>query len=163
MFNTILVAVDESEAANAAFDLALRMARSEGDKLILVNVLDVAKLVAVAGYEAPYPIDAIAMMKESSEQLLADAKATADKAGVPAETFMVEGDTCDEILRVAKEQNAGLICIGTHGRKGLSRLFLGSVAEGVLRNATVPVLAIRPTKAKTAAGTSHPAGVQAAS
>jgi nucleotide-binding universal stress UspA family protein len=74
---------------------------------------------------------------------------------------MLEGDASDEILRAAKENNVGLICIGTHGRKGLSRLFLGSVAEGVLRSSTVPVLAIRPT-GQTAAGTSRHATAQVA-
>jgi len=162
MFKTVLVAIDQSEAAREALDLAIRLARSDNDRLLIVSVLDVSKLIAVAGYEAPYPVDAIAILKAGNQELLADAKSTCVKAGVAAETLMVEGDACDEILRAAKEQHAGLICIGTHGRKGLSRLFLGSVAEGVLRSATIPVLAIRPTKGQTAPGADRPASVQAA-
>lgn len=145
MFNKILVAVDLSDASKCACELAIRLARDSHDKLLLVSVLDVSKLIAVAGYESPYPVDAIAMLRESSEQLLADTKAECEKEGISSETLLAEGDACDEILRIASEEHVGLICMGTHGRKGLSRLFLGSVAEGVIRRSTVPVLATRPS------------------
>lgn len=144
MFNKILVAVDQSDASHNAAELAIRLAKSDNAQLLLLSVLDVSKLIAVAGYEAPYPVDAIAMLKDANEQLLRETGAECIAQGVKAETLMAEGDACDEILRVAQEQHVGLICVGTHGRKGLSRLFLGSVAEGVLRRSPVPVLATRP-------------------
>ena len=160
MFNTILVPVDESEASRQALDLAIRLARCDGDRILLVNVLDVSKLIAVAGYESPYPVDAISMLKEANEQLLAEAKTTCTQSGIAVELAFVEGDAVDEILRVAGEQNVGLICMGTHGRTGLSRLFVGSVCEGVLRRSNVPVLATRPSaKAEPAtqkAADTHP-------
>lgn len=167
MFNTILVAVDQSEASRAALDLAMRLARCDGDKLLLVSVIDVSKLIAVAGYEAPYPVDAIAMLKESSEDLLAEVKATCTQGGLTADTALVEGDAADEILRVADERHVGLICMGTHGRTGLSRLFVGSVCEGVLRRSNVPVLATRPNAkaepvTQKAAGTNLRAAAQEA-
>lgn len=164
MFNTILVAVDQSEAAQAACDLAIAMAKADNASLVLLSVIDVSKLIAVAGYEAPYPVDAITMLRAASEELLADMKASCEKQGIKAIALLGEGDACDEILRTAQDQHAGLICMGTHGRQGLSRLFLGSVAEGVLRRATVPVITTRPqpVKAKKAGDTGRLAAVPTA-
>lgn len=164
MFNTILVAVDQSEAAQAACDLALTMAKEDNASLILLSIVDVSKLIAVAGYEAPYPVDAIAMLRAGSEELLAGMKAACEKQGVNAATLIGEGDACDEILRVAQDHHVGLIAMGTHGRQGLSRLFIGSVAEAVLRRATVPVITTKPqpVKGKKVADTRRLAAVPAA-
>ncbi|HTU68918.1 MAG TPA: universal stress protein [Candidatus Baltobacteraceae bacterium] len=140
MFNTILVAVDESDAAKSAVELACRLAKEDGAKLLLVNVVDVSKLVAVAGYETPYPIDAIQMMRDSGADLLNKQKSTCESGGLNVTTAAGEGDACDEILRLADENKVGLICMGTHGRKGLAHLFIGSVAEGVVRRSKVPVM-----------------------
>jgi nucleotide-binding universal stress UspA family protein len=163
MFKTILVAVDQSEAAAEALQTAIELAREDQATLVLVSVLDVSKLVSVAGYESPYPVDAVAMLQESNEQVLSDMKAECEKQGVQTETVFLEGDACDEILKAADDNHAGLICMGTHGRTGLSRLFVGSVCEGVLRRSNVPLLAIRPsTTRETAQGTAPPANASAA-
>jgi nucleotide-binding universal stress UspA family protein len=145
MFNTILVAVDESEAAHEAFDLACKLALEDHASLSLLNVIDVSKLIAASGYDAPYPAETLNIMRTAGQQLLDERKAAAEKSGLKVTTEVGEGDAVDEILRVADESGAGLICIGTHGRQGLARLFIGSVAEGVLRRSEVPVLVIRPT------------------
>jgi nucleotide-binding universal stress UspA family protein len=147
MFHKILVAIDESESAKAAVDLAVRFAKEDGAELVLVNVVDVAKLVAVAGYETPYPIDAVEMMREAGQMALAKAKFACEAQGLTVTTSLGEGDACDEILRLAQVEGVELICMGTHGRGGLARLFVGSVAEGVLRRAEVPVLVTRPVLA----------------
>lgn len=140
MFNTILVAVDGSDCSNSAVTLATQLAKKDGAKLLLVNIVDVSKLVLVAGYETPYPVDAVEVLREAGEEELGGAKSACEAAGLIVTTACGQGDACDEILRVAAENNVGLICMGTHGRKGLAHLFVGSVAEGVLRNSTVPVL-----------------------
>jgi nucleotide-binding universal stress UspA family protein len=145
MFNTILVAVDESEAAKEAGDLAVKLALEDHASLVLVNIIDVAKLITVAGYDSPYPAQTIDIMRQSAEQLLNDTRAACEAKGLKVVTAVGEGDAVDEIVRLADEHGAGLICIGTHGRQGLARLFVGSVAEGVLRRANVPVLVVRPT------------------
>lgn len=145
MFNSILVAVDESEAAKEAYDVAIELALEDHASVVLVNVVDVSKLIAVAGYQTPYPADAVEMLIASGKQLLDDTKARCEAKGLKVTTAVGQGDAVDEIVRLAGEYNAGLICIGTHGREGLARLFVGSVAEGVLRRANVPVLVVRPT------------------
>ena len=144
MFNTILVAVDASDAASAAIDLARRLAKEDAANLLLVNVVDVSKYLLVCGYETPYPVGTIQVMRDSGAEILSDAKAKCESNGLTTETIAAEGDTCDEILRIAGDNGVGLICMGTHGRKGLAHLFIGSVAEGILRRANVPVIVTRP-------------------
>ncbi len=145
MFNTILVAVDESQAAREAFELACKLALEDRAALVLLNVIDVSKLIAASGYDAPYPEQTLDIMRTAGQQLLDERKAIAEKNTLKASTTVGEGDAVDEILRVSGENGAGLICIGTHGRQGLARLFIGSVAEGVLRRSEVPVLTVRPS------------------
>jgi nucleotide-binding universal stress UspA family protein len=144
MFNSILVAVDQSQAANEAFELACKLALEDHASLLLVSVLDVANLIAASGYDAPYPVETIDIMRDARLQLLDEKKKAAVAQGLTVTTSLGEGDAADEILRIAQENTVGLICVGTHGRKGLVRLFIGSVAEGVLRRSEVPVLAVRP-------------------
>jgi nucleotide-binding universal stress UspA family protein len=146
MFNTILVAVDESEASREAFELSCKLAHEDRASLVLLNVVDVSKLIAVSGYDAPYPAEALDIMRNAGQKLLEERKAACAQDGITATTAIGEGDAVDEILRAADQNDAGLICMGTHGRQGLARLFIGSVAEGVLRKSEVPVLVVRPTK-----------------
>ncbi len=140
MFNTILVALDDSDQAKVATELACKLAKMDGAKLLLVNSADVSKIVAVAGYETPYPVDAMQIMRDAGRELLDSVRASCEATGLSVATVACEGDTCDQILRVAQENNVGLICMGTHGRRGLSHLFVGSVAEGVVQRSPVPVL-----------------------
>jgi nucleotide-binding universal stress UspA family protein len=144
MLKTIVVAIDESDAAAQACDLAMHIAQAEHAGIVLVNVLDISRIVVAGASGAPYPDDSVEIMQDTYREIVSAVKDKCEAAGLHVETEMVEGDPCNEILRVAKEHNADLICIGTHGRKGLSRLFLGSVAEGVLRSSPCPVLTTRP-------------------
>ena len=147
MFNTILVAVDESAAAAEAARVAVELARLDHAAVVLANVVDIAKLVTIAGYDTPYPVEAVTSLTDAGPRLLDEVKATYAASGVTIATALGEGDAIDEIVRLAAENGAGLICIGTHGRTGLARLFIGSVAEGVLRAAGVPVLVVHPPSA----------------
>jgi nucleotide-binding universal stress UspA family protein len=144
MFKTILVAVDESAAAKEAVRVAIGLAVLDHAGVVLANVVDVAKLVTVAGYDTPYPVEAVDALTGAGQRLLDEFKAANAPSGLTITTALGEGDAIDEIVRLADENGAGLICIGTHGRTGLARLFIGSVAEGVLRNTRVPVLVVRP-------------------
>ena len=140
---SILVAVDASEASQAALRQATEIAKAFSARLVLVNIVDVTRLLAVAGYETPYPIDAIEIMRADAKTILDGATTTCTDAGVTSIEMTGEGEAVDEILDIAKNEHVDMIALGTHGRQGLSRLFLGSVAEGVLRRADVPVLVVR--------------------
>jgi nucleotide-binding universal stress UspA family protein len=144
MFNTILVAVDESAAAKEAARVAVELAGLDHDAVLLANVVDVAKLVSVAGYDTPYPVETVKILTDAGQRLLDETKAAYASSGLIITTALGEGDAIDELVRLASESSAGLICIGTHGRTGLARLFVGSVAEGVLRAAQIPVLVVHP-------------------
>ena len=139
MFKSIVVALDRSDASAVALDYATKLAAIDGASMVLVNVLEIAKLAAVSGYQTPYPAEAIEAIRQDGEQLLKEAAEVNAAQKIHVVTIAAEGDPVDVILQAAEEHQCNLIALGTHGRKGLSRLFLGSVAEGVLRRSKVPV------------------------
>ena len=95
-------------------------------------------------------IDVLSLLREAGEQVLADAKARVTAAGVPVDTVLVDSPNSrlsDHVTAVAHEWPAELIVIGTHGRRGIGRMLLGSDAEQVVRHAPVPVLLYRAVEA----------------
>ncbi|HMM47653.1 MAG TPA: universal stress protein [Thiobacillaceae bacterium] len=146
MYKRILVAVDTSPTGQRALETAITLARDAGATLRIVHAIDTISVNL--GIEFPLQADATGELMKRGEALLADAAARAEAVGVPAETALLTVSTLE--LRVAEALaadadtwNADLVVVGTHGRRGLSRLFLGSVAEGIARIANVPVLLIR--------------------
>ncbi len=146
MFKRILVAVDGSDTAELALQESIRLAREVQAQLRLVYVIDVVNLNV--GAEFLFPSEVSAVLARTGQDVLDKAGAVASAAGVPVETALIRIDTLGQripemIAADAEAWPADLIVIGTHGRRGLSHLFLGSVAEGVMRVATKPVLLMR--------------------
>lgn len=142
MYKRILVPVDGSETSNRAVVAGLQMARENGGRLRLVHALD--ELAYLTGYE--YSADLLQAARDQGGRVLSEALTMAQSAGVPADTKLVEtaGRRLGEIVaEEARGWEADLVVVGTHGRRGMSRLLLGSGAEQVLRLAPVPVLAVR--------------------
>lgn len=142
MYKRILVPVDGSETANKAIVAALQLAREGGGRVRLVHALD--ELAFLSGYE--YSGDLLKVARDYAGRLLADALDMAKSAGVPADTRLVEapGARLGEMVAAeARDWEADLVVVGTHGRRGVQRVLLGSGAEEVLRLAPVPVLAVR--------------------
>jgi nucleotide-binding universal stress UspA family protein len=140
--NKILVPIDFSTCSTAALELATNLARDSGATLLLVHVDETPLLFAGEDmYFGPGPMD----FKDEVRMQLSDL-ALPDET-VACERFLETGDPCEEIVRVAEEQDVNFIVIGTHGRRGLPRLLLGSVAEGVMRRATCPVITVRESAA----------------
>ncbi len=149
MYRRILVALDGSDTATLALDHALHLAREQNARVRLVHALESMHiLVSMAG---GYPFDAEALttsMRADGQRLLDAARVQAHKAGVEAETALVEGEapmdrTAAILVQDALRWNADLIVIGTHGRRGFDRVVLGSVAEALVRIAHIPVLLVR--------------------
>jgi nucleotide-binding universal stress UspA family protein len=145
MYKRILVPVDGSETSTKALVAALQMARESGGRVRLVHTLD--ELAYLSGFEVSG--DLIRLAREYAGKVLQDALEVARSAGVPADSKLVEaaGARLGEV--VAAEANAweaDLVVVGTHGRRGVGRVLLGSGAEQVLRLAPVPVLAVRSTQ-----------------
>jgi nucleotide-binding universal stress UspA family protein len=142
MFKRILVPVDGSETANKALVAALQLARTSGGTVRLVHSLE--ELAYLWGVE--YVGDTITIAREQASKILDSAAAMARSAGVPSEQQLLEKPGVrlgDLIAGEALEWNADLIVVGTHGRRGLGRVLLGSGAEQIIRSGPVPVLVIR--------------------
>lgn len=146
MYKKLLVAIDGSECAQHALDEAIAVATLTQGSIRLAYVVDEPAVLAAAGYYDPISL---------REAMLTQAKATLDGAreevaanhvAVDTEivhTLDVNRDVAECINMAAQGWGAELIVLGTHGRRGPSRLMLGSVAERVLRVADTPVLIVR--------------------
>ena len=141
-YQRILVAIDGSPTSTKALVAALNIARDNGGRLLLVHVMD--PLAFLTGFEASGEV--FALVRQAGERVLLDAAEIAQAAGAPAETRLVDepGQRLGEVIaREAAAWPAQLIVLGTHGRRGSSRLLLGSGAEEIIRHSPVPVLVVR--------------------
>ena len=153
MYQRILVPVDGSETATKAMITALQMARDSGGQVHLVHVVEGMTPLAADPYGA-YSGEVIEIMRQSGAKILEDALVVAKAAGVPADTELFDnfGERLAEVVAdSATRFKADLIVVGTHGRRGLGRMMLGSGAEQIIRLAPVPVLVIRHDESKKAA------------
>lgn len=141
MYKQMLVPVDGSVPSNRALEEALKLAKEQGARVRLIHVLEPLHNLAIEGYG-----DLDGAVRAEAERVLAEAAARAQAAGVEASTTLVEAGGRRVAAAIADEAarwGADLIVMGTHGHRGFEHLVLGSVAEGVMRRATVPVLLVR--------------------
>jgi nucleotide-binding universal stress UspA family protein len=139
----VLVPTDLSEGAEEALDFACELARQFGAKVHLLHVIGIPALgVPELGLALTSTVidTLIQDNQEALDKLVARKKGLADFGEVMLRT----GDARDLINQTAKEINADLIVMGTHGRRGVTRALLGSVTETVVRTAPCPVLTVRP-------------------
>jgi universal stress protein A len=147
LMNAVLVATDFGETSNAALIYGRNLARTFGARLY---VLHVAEKVHAATGEEFFPGDIDALQTEAVEratarleQLLTDNDLTMLRATPVVRTA---SDTARAIVAFAKESHVDIVVVGTHGRGPVSHLFMGSVAEHVVRHAPCPVLVVRPNE-----------------
>ncbi|KQT10876.1 universal stress protein [Ramlibacter sp. Leaf400] len=139
MYRRILVAVDGSDTSNKALVAALQLARDRDAQVLLLHCVDELLLLAAGGL-------GVGSAPERGSRVLEDAEAIAKAAGVRVDKRLVDmpaqrlGET---VAEHARDWKADLVVIGSHGRRGLGRLLLGSGAEQILRLAPVPVLCVR--------------------
>jgi nucleotide-binding universal stress UspA family protein len=145
VYKRILVPVDGSSTSIAGLNEALRLAKNQKARLRLLHVVD--ELMVFSSSEAGFDIEpVIESMKRGGKHVLDRAAKLAAARGVRAETELWENATsrvADVLIGRAKRWRADLIVMGTHGRRGVNRLMLGSDAELVVRNSPVPVLLVR--------------------
>jgi nucleotide-binding universal stress UspA family protein len=140
----ILHPSDFSRASGAAFARAIVMAKADRAQLLLVHVLAPSVPIAGEGYMSPKVYEDLeASARAHGQKGLSALQAKARKAGVKAVTLLLDGVAHERIARAAKSKKADLIVIGTHGRTGLAKFFLGSVASRVVAAAPCPVLTVR--------------------
>ena len=145
MYKTILVPVDGGPTAARGLREALGLASEQKARLVLLNVVDdypiLAEMAPAVNYE-----EGRRRLLARGEEVLRDAGKLAAEAGVPCDGVLREVTaerTADAIVEEAAKRGADLIVMGTHGRRGFSRVALGSDAELVLRESPVPVLLVR--------------------
>ncbi len=142
----ILVPLDGSEVAKSVLPVVEEFAKTMGASLVLYH--SIAPLSAYPGFESAGAAalgDAIEEMQRQAREILARASDEVNSRGVEATTVVSLGTPVDGVLSAAKELDVDLIAIATHGRSGLGRAVLGSVADGVIRrSADVPCLVVRP-------------------
>jgi nucleotide-binding universal stress UspA family protein len=147
-YRKVLVAVDGSPTSMKGLREAIRLAKDGGSQLVLLHVVN--EFYAFANLDGFAPgVDLVPTLREGGRRTLAKAKALVDTAGVRATTVMREtlgGPAADTIVREARKQRADLVVLGTHGRRGIRRMVLGSDAEQVVRASPVPVLLVRAAK-----------------
>src|SRR5262245_14240243 len=133
---TILHPTDFSERSDYAYRLACALARDYGARLLILHVVPPpVTVIGDAVWAGPVHID----FKELQDKL----SKLQGPDPVRVERRLEEGNPAEEIVRVAREAPCDLIVMGTHGRRGLGRLLLGSVAEQVLRQAPCPVVTVK--------------------
>lgn len=149
---TILHPTDFSEPASHARKMALEMARDYGARLILLHVVEPPVYYGELGANVNPSDDVRQTEREKLAELVEP------DSNVRIEPITVDGMAALEILRVARERHADLIVVGSHGRSGLGRVLMGSVAEEISRNAPCPVLIVRtsPEVSQVALTTANP-------
>ena len=150
-YKRIVVPVDGSPTSNKGLDEAAKLARGSGCRVLLLHVVD--DMVAFSSPDGAGVNLVLDALRASGKSVLAEAAQRARRARVQAETMLLEkatGRVAEAIVEQAKRWRADLIVMGTHGRRGVNRLLLGSSAELVVRNSAIPVLLI-PGEAKRAA------------
>lgn len=144
MYDRILVPVDGSDTSMRGLLEAVRLAEAQSSQMRLLHIVNLSEAVLV---QSAYPGSEVReRLREEGKRALEQAAARAREAGAHPEATLLETavDNVGElIVRHAHEWPADVIVMGTHGRRGLSRLLLGSVAEFVLRYAEMPVLMVR--------------------
>lgn len=146
MFKRILIPVDGSDTANKALVAGLSMARETSASVRLLHALNEMAYLGGMAPDGSWSGDLVGMVREAGAKVLADATAIAQSAGVePSQVLLEEpGKRLGEaVAEAAKLWGADLVVVGSHGRRGLGRVLLGSGAEQILRLAPVPVLVVR--------------------
>ena len=144
MYNTILVPLDGSKRAEAILPHAEALAQCHGAKVVFLQVVEPSSLPV--GSEDNYLKRYQKQLERETkvaETYLAGLEGEFREKGIEARVRVVHGPVVEAIINAAERENADLIVLASHGRSGLSRVFYGSVAAGILHRADRPLLIIR--------------------
>jgi len=145
MYAKILVPVDGSQPSATGLAEAIKIAKSQGSEIRLMHVVN--DLILDCGYgTGVYGSDALEVLRKAGRGILDAAEGTVRQEGIKTNSVLLEsfgGRAADLILAEAQAWSADLIVMGTHGRRGVARVVMGSDAEGVVRACNVPVMLVR--------------------
>jgi len=148
MYERILVPVDGSPTSDRGIQEAIRLAKLTGAQLRLLHVVDIVSVYAIAGegYSVPTSVDILEPVRQGAREILRMAREAVTSQGIAAGSVLLEntaGRVANLVVQEALDWHADLIVLGTHGRRGVRRMVMGSDAELVARLAPVPVLLVR--------------------
>ena len=146
LISKILVPVDGSDTSFKAAEFAIDIAKQRKGKIVALYIMHLPRYLHHDGIGMPFaPPDYLAGLRTQADAYLCKVSNMAKKAGVAAETAVIENDksVVQGITDFAEKQNVDLIIMGTRGMTGIKKVLLGSVAEGVLKYAHCPVLVVR--------------------
>lgn len=146
LLRSILVAVDGSRPSDAAIAAACAIARDFGAKISGCHVL--ATHPYLQGRHVQWLPEVEAEKRREAMEIARDAEKVAQDSGVQMRVAMVDGDPIGEVLRSAAEVDADSIIVGNRGQNALSTLFVGSVAQGIVEQSTLPVMIVRANAAR---------------
>lgn len=147
MYKRIAVAVDGSKTSDAALAEGIKLAKEMGASILLIHACE--EMPVIMQPDATSLVDTEMLMQaivKAGKALLQKNSDMAHSAGLAAETQLIEtyvGRAGSEVTQAAQKWGADLLVVGTHGRKGFAHLLMGSVAENVMRTATMSVLLVR--------------------
>lgn len=143
IFRKILVPIDFSAYSENAVRVASELSAAFSAPLLLIHVYDPVAYPLPDGYVMYAPGQLSKMWTEFDRRLEAAQRDAMSHGAVAADTRLLQGLTADEIVRVARDENFDLVVLGSHGRRGLQRFLLGSVAARVLQTAPCTVLTVK--------------------
>ena len=131
MFNTIMVPTDGSEYSKKAEDTALTLAKKLGSVVIAVHIID-DKLI--------YPYE---VLEEEGKGILREVQKKGKEMNVDVHEILIVGSPTNDMAKIAQKSGADLVVLSTHGKTGLERLIMGSVAESAIKKISVPVMLVK--------------------
>jgi nucleotide-binding universal stress UspA family protein len=141
MFTHILIPTDGSECSQVAVRRGIELAKLTTGSITFLHVIDISIERMISTWALPVIADEMAVLEREGSKALAWALELARAAGVEAATKILRGHPAPAIVEIAKGHD--LIIMGTQGLRGLERMFLGSVADGVLHQSQTPILVLR--------------------
>ncbi len=145
-FKHILVPVDFGAAMQPAIELAVSLARRTDAHITLLNVFDITPFTSTSPFAAIIDVEPLIAAAESELQSLL---AKVHEQWPKSEAVLYRGPAHEAILEAVKARGCDLLLLGTHGRAGMARAFMGSVAERIVRASPVPVLTVHPAQHDT--------------
>lgn len=145
MFKKILCPVDFSDTAMNAAKKAIDFASEIKAEICFLHIIDLQALQSIGDLSGGFVSD-LDMLIDEEKPILNNLKEECDKKGIKAQTLIVRGNPSDAVLHEAEKGGYDIIIMGTHGKKGVTRAVLGSVAEKIVRNSGIPVLLYHHTK-----------------
>ena len=151
MYQRILVPVDGSPTSNAGLAEAIKLGKLTGARLRLLHLIhEMPYVMSAEGYGA-VAVDMLVSLKEAGASILEQARTQVEEQGIAVDTILLDtfgARLCELVAEQVQEWGADVVVLGTHGRRGIGRMMLGSDAEQIVRTAAVPVLLIRGADAE---------------